>query len=202
MDRCWQSNISAFNMLSSFVIAFLSWLQSQSAVILDPKKINLISYRFCFLNCMLVSWEFALLLLGVGDMCEYFHISRTEGKSIDNKLPSKANIFLFYCIIFTSKYNYWYCTNNGTSVSFFTMKKKTIQAFFSEKTTKSFYRMFQTWCHGQGGLPRQLSHKESANVTDVRDAGSVPGSGRSPGGGHDNALQYSFLENHMDRGTC
>ena len=41
-----------------------------------------------------------------------------------------------------------------------------------------------------------------SNVTDVRDAGSVPGSGRSPGGGHGNALQYSCLENHMDRGTC
>ena len=41
-----------------------------------------------------------------------------------------------------------------------------------------------------------------SNVTDVRDAGSIPGSGRSPGGGHGNALQYSCLENHMDRGTC
>ena len=30
---------------------------------------------------------------------------------------------------------------------------------------------------------------------DVRDAGSIPGSGRSPGGGHGNPLQYSCLEN-------
>ena len=35
---------------------------------------------------------------------------------------------------------------------------------------------------------------------DVRDAGSIPGSGRSPGGGHGNLLQYSCLENPMDRG--
>ena len=33
------------------------------------------------------------------------------------------------------------------------------------------------------------------------DSGSSPGSGRSPGGRHDNPLQYSCLENLMDRGT-
>ena len=36
---------------------------------------------------------------------------------------------------------------------------------------------------------------------DTRAAGSIPGSGRSPGGGHDNLLQYSCSENSMDRGT-
>ena len=34
---------------------------------------------------------------------------------------------------------------------------------------------------------------------DVRDAGSILGSERSPGGGHGNPLQYSCLENPMDR---
>ena len=38
-----------------------------------------------------------------------------------------------------------------------------------------------------------------ANAGDIKDAGSVPGWGRSPGGGHDNPLQYSYLENPMDR---
>ena len=38
-----------------------------------------------------------------------------------------------------------------------------------------------------------------ANAGDVRDAGLIPGSGRSPGGGHGNPLQYSCLENPMDR---
>ena len=37
-----------------------------------------------------------------------------------------------------------------------------------------------------------------ANAGDVRDAGSIPGLGRSPGGGHGNPLQYSCLENPMD----
>ena len=41
----------------------------------------------------------------------------------------------------------------------------------------------------------------SANAGDTRDTGSVPGSGRSPGGGNGNPLQYSCLENPMDRGA-
>ena len=40
-----------------------------------------------------------------------------------------------------------------------------------------------------------------ANAGDVRDAGWIPGLGRSPGEGHGNPLQYSYLENPMDRGT-
>ena len=38
-----------------------------------------------------------------------------------------------------------------------------------------------------------------ANAGDLRDVGSVPGLGRSPGGGNDNPLQYSCLENSMHR---
>ena len=41
----------------------------------------------------------------------------------------------------------------------------------------------------------------TANAGDARDAGSIPGLGRSPGGGHGNPLQYSRLENPMDRGA-
>ena len=40
-----------------------------------------------------------------------------------------------------------------------------------------------------------------ANVGDVRDMGLIPRLGRSPGGGHGNPLQYSSLENPMDRGA-
>ena len=36
---------------------------------------------------------------------------------------------------------------------------------------------------------------------DIRDAGSIPGLGRSPEGGHDNPLQYSCVENCVDRGA-
>ena len=40
-----------------------------------------------------------------------------------------------------------------------------------------------------------------ANVGDAKGAGLIPGSGRSPGEEHDNPLQYSCLENPMDRGA-
>ena len=40
-----------------------------------------------------------------------------------------------------------------------------------------------------------------ANAGDVRDTGLILGSGRSLGGGHGNPLQYSCLENPMDRGA-
>ena len=39
-----------------------------------------------------------------------------------------------------------------------------------------------------------------ANLGDIRDVSSIPGSGRSPGRGHDNLLQCSCLENPMNRG--
>ena len=39
------------------------------------------------------------------------------------------------------------------------------------------------------------------NAEDVRDVGLIPGSGRSPGGGHGNPLQYYCQENPMDRGA-
>ena len=42
----------------------------------------------------------------------------------------------------------------------------------------------------------------TANVGDARDMGSIPGSGRYPGEGNGNPLQYSSLENPMDRGAC
>ena len=41
----------------------------------------------------------------------------------------------------------------------------------------------------------------SANTRDVRDVDSILGSRRSPGGGNGNPLQYSCLENPMDRGS-
>ena len=39
------------------------------------------------------------------------------------------------------------------------------------------------------------------NAGDIREAGSIPRLGRSPGDEHGNPLQYSCLENPMDRGT-
>ena len=50
-------------------------------------------------------------------------------------------------------------------------------------------------------FPGVTSGKESAaNAGDARDVGSIPGSGRSPGVRNGNSLQYSCLENSIDRG--
>ena len=50
------------------------------------------------------------------------------------------------------------------------------------------------------GFPGGTSSKESAcQCRRLRDRGSIPGSGRSPGGGHGNPLQYSCQDNPMDR---
>jgi len=55
------------------------------------------------------------------------------------------------------------------------------------------------------GIPGGTSGKEpacqSASAGDVRDASSVPGLGRSPGEGNGTPLQYSCLENPVDRGA-
>ena len=50
-----------------------------------------------------------------------------------------------------------------------------------------------------GGFPGGLVGKESA--CSAGEAGLIPGLGKSLGGGHDNPLQYSCLENPMDRGA-
>ena len=47
----------------------------------------------------------------------------------------------------------------------------------------------------------QVVRNLPANAGDVRDVGSIPRLGRSPGGGNDCPLQYSCLENPVDRGA-
>ena len=55
---------------------------------------------------------------------------------------------------------------------------------------------------GNSGLQVVLVVKNlPVNAGDIREVGLIPGSGRSPGGGHGNPLQYSCLENPMDRGA-
>ena len=52
------------------------------------------------------------------------------------------------------------------------------------------------------GFPWWLSCKKFVgNMGDARNAGLIPGLGRSPGGRNGNPLQYSCLENSMDRGA-
>ena len=46
-----------------------------------------------------------------------------------------------------------------------------------------------------------MVRNQPANAGDIRDIDLIPGLGRSPGEGHGNPLQYSCLENPMDRGA-
>ena len=57
------------------------------------------------------------------------------------------------------------------------------------------YFYIHTWASQVALVVKKLP----ANAGDLRGVGSIPGSGRSPGGGHGNPLQYSCLENLMDR---
>ena len=50
-------------------------------------------------------------------------------------------------------------------------------------------------------MVKKKKKKTPANAGNIRNAGSIPGSGRSPWEGYGNPLQYSFLENPMDRGA-
>ena len=65
----------------------------------------------------------------------------------------------------------------------------------------AWQQIFYHWGMLAMGLPCWLRNKESACHTgdNVRDAGLIPESGRFPGGRHGNPLQYSCLENPMDR---
>ena len=52
------------------------------------------------------------------------------------------------------------------------------------------------------GFPGGSVGKKSAcKAGDIRDAGLIPGLGRSPGGGNSSPLQYSYLENPMEKGV-
>ena len=57
-------------------------------------------------------------------------------------------------------------------------------------------------CMAESGLSRCLDSKESTyNAEATGDVGSIPKLGKIPGGGHGDPLQYSCLENPMDRGA-
>ena len=65
-------------------------------------------------------------------------------------------------------------------------------------TVKIFHQQLGNICEGKG-FPCSSVGKESA--CNAGDAGSIPGSGRSPGEGNGNPFQYSCLENPMNRGA-
>ena len=61
------------------------------------------------------------------------------------------------------------------------------------------FKTFSNWYAQWASQVALVVKNPPANAGDVRDSGLIPGSGRSPGGRKGNPLQYSFLENPMDR---
>ena len=68
--------------------------------------------------------------------------------------------------------------------------------------TSNIYDFIHTHTHTQHS-PGGTSGKEPAcqSRLGITDIGLIPGSGRSPGGGHGNPFQYSYMENPIDRGV-
>ena len=61
-----------------------------------------------------------------------------------------------------------------------------------------YYNLYQ----GSPGSPGKVMKNLPINAGDIRNVDLIPGSGRSPGKGNDNPLQYSCLGNSMDGGAC
>ena len=83
-------------------------------------------------------------------------------------------------------------TGNFPSCPFFS----SIRAVFP-KFSHYYSPMWPFWASQVGLVVKNLP----AHAGDGRDACSIPGLGRCPGGGHDNPLQYSCLENPKDKGA-
>ena len=73
-----------------------------------------------------------------------------------------------------------------------------IKEFPKERATVLIWR--KLWKNQASQVVLEIKNL-SSNAADIRDAGLIPGSGRSPAGGHGNPLQHSCLENPMDRGA-
>ena len=85
--------------------------------------------------------------------------------------------------------------NPGNGFIYFPDFWDIVQIIYNRNLSLSIY-IYIPW------LPQWLSNKESTcNAGDARDAGSIPWSARSPGGGNGNQLQYSCPENPMNTGT-
>ena len=72
---------------------------------------------------------------------------------------------------------------------------------FGPKLGRESLCLFQRYIRNRPSQLVLVVKNPPPNAGNLRDAGSIPGSGRSPGGGHGNTLQYSCLKNPMGRGA-
>ena len=82
------------------------------------------------------------------------------------------------------------------------LKEENIRSFSSVGRERlGWLGIGKTPCREMGFPSGSVSEESACNAGDIGDTSSIPGLGRSPGGGHSNPLHYSCLENPMDRGT-
>ena len=74
-------------------------------------------------------------------------------------------------------------------------------AYLSINSSKLPQAFWYPCCPHEASQVTLMIKNPPANAGDIRDIGSTPGSGRSPGGGHGDPLQYPSLVNPMDRGA-
>ena len=80
-------------------------------------------------------------------------------------------------------------------------RKKTHQGTLGSRSALLSGALTISQCTNWASQVALVVKNPPANAGDIRDTSSIPGSGRSFGEGHSNLLQYSWLENPMDRGA-
>ena len=122
-----------------------------------------------------------------------------ESEFVTSNLPKENAIFQqYHQYILSVKKN-----NNNTTNQVQTLSKNKGKKKFAELILRTQHililnldKIIKTATHRSIGFPGG-----GACAVDIEDTGPIPGSGRSPRGGHDNPLQYSCLENPIDRGA-
>ena len=177
-----------FIMLSRLVTAFLprskrlliSWLQSPSTVILETKKIKSVTVSIVSPSiCHEVREQDATILVfwmlsfkPTFSLSSFTFIKRLFNSSLLSAIRVVSSAYLRLLIFLPA-----------------------ILIPACASSSPAFHMMYSSY----GGFPHSSVSKSSA--CNAGDPGSISGSGRSPGEGNGNPLQYSCLENPMDRGA-
>ena len=108
-----------------------------------------------------------------------------------NLRPRKVNEFFWDCKLISE----WTGIHSNARVTLYHSFLNTLLNLL----VRSFIllRLFWLWA----SQVKLVVRNSPVNAEDTREAGSIPESGRSPGGGHGNPLQYSCQENPVDRGV-
>ena len=140
-------------------------------------------------------------------MCVYVCVSTFSGDSprplnnfsMAKYIPNPPTSLHFHCYALGASHitSHWPHSNSLLLV-FLWFPAYQINLFKKAEQIRSLIKIFYLPNEFQG-FPSNSAIKNPA--CNAGDAGSVPGSGRTPGGENGNPLQYSFLENPMDRGT-